>query len=314
MIGLARRLAAAGVVGINRRNADFILRYNKRRDYPLVDDKYLTKALAGKSGVAVPALYAMLEAPVQIRRLAKTLAPYPDFVVKPARGSGGDGIVVVTGRIGDHYRLANGAMMARDDLEFHVSNVLAGSYSLGGQVDKALVEYRVRFDPLFERIAYQGVPDIRIIVFLGVPVLAMVRLPTRESGGRANLHQGAVAAGIEIASGRTFGGVWHDRPVETHPDTLNPIAGIQIPGWDALLLLAARSWEMTGLGYQGIDIVLDCERGPLMLELNARPGLAIQIANRRGLGHRLERVERQGPIGNPDARVAFAKATFDGDR
>lgn len=313
MSGLARRLAAAGVVGINRRNADFILRYNRRRDYPLVDDKFVTKELAEKAGVAVPALYAVVEAPVQIRRLAKTLTPHPDFVVKPARGSGGDGIVVVTGRIGDHYRLANGTIIARDEIEFHVSNVLAGSYSLGGQPDKALVEYRVQFDPLFERVAYQGVPDIRIIVFLGVPVMAMVRLPTRESGGRANLHQGAVAAGVEISSGRTFGGVWRDRTVETHPDTLNPVAGIQIPGWDGLLLLAARSWEMTGLGYQGIDIVLDRDRGPLMLELNARPGLAIQIANRRGLGHRLERVEREGSIGDAAARVAFAKEAFGGD-
>lgn len=54
-----------------------------------------------------------------------------------------------------------------------------------------------------------------------------------------------------------------------------------------MLLMAAEAIEMTGLGYLGADFVLDKERGPVLLELNARPGLAIQIANRSGLRRRL---------------------------
>jgi len=155
------------------------------------------------------------------------------------------------------------------------------------------------------------VPDIRIIVFLGVPVMAMVRLPTRQSDGKANLHQGAIGAGIDIATGRTLSAVWLNQIVEEHPDTGNPVTGVYIPGWERLLSLAAGCYEMTGLGYIGVDLVLDADLGPLMLELNARPGLDIQIANRAGLLHRLQQVEQRQPGGlSVEQRIVFAREHF----
>jgi alpha-L-glutamate ligase-like protein len=197
------------------------------------------------------------------------------------------------------------------DLEHHVSNILSGIYSLGGQPDVALLEYRVRFDPIFESVSYQGVPDIRIVVFLGVPVMAMVRLPTRASQGKANLHQGAIGVGIDIATGRTLRAVQNNEIVDEHPDTGAGVLGLSIPGWEALLELASRCYELTGLGYQGVDIVLDNDLGPLMLEINARPGLNIQIANRAGLLPRLREVERSiHALGSVGARVAFARDRF----
>jgi len=307
----ARRLRANGVVGINERNALYTLPYNRRNLYPLVDDKVLTKELALKAGVAVPELYATIEIQRQVRELPAILAKLRDFVVKPARGSQGDGIIVITGRSRALYRAADGSLYDDDELSFHVSNILSGIYSLGGQTDKALIEYRVNFDPVFEAITYRGVPDIRIIVFLGVPVMGMVRLPTRLSGGKANLHQGAIGTGVDLATGRTLTAVWRNSIVAEHPDTGNPVSGVQIPRWDVLLEMAARSWEMTGLGYQGIDIVLDRDKGPLILELNARPGLAIQIANRAGLKPRLAAVERhRGELTTIAERLTFAKERF----
>jgi len=190
-----------GVLGINGRNAEYLLPNNPRDCYPLVDDKFLTKQLAAKAGVAVPELYGVIEIQQQVRSLPQLLATRDDFVVKPARGSQGDGIIVVTGRAGTLYRAADGSLLDDHHLSFHVSNILSGVYSLGGQTDKALIEYRVQFDPVFEAITYRGVPDIRIIVFLGVPVMAMVRLPTRLSGGKANLHQGAIGTGVDMATG-----------------------------------------------------------------------------------------------------------------
>lgn len=314
MIGLidtARRLRSRGVLGINHRNAEYTLPFNPRDCYPLVDDKALTKQLAAKAGVAVPELYGMIEIQQQVRSLPGLLKEHWDFVVKPARGSQGDGIIVVTGRSRNLYRVADGTFLNDEEMCFHVSNILSGIYSLGGQNDTALVEYRVNFDPVFEAITYRGVPDVRIIVFLGVPVMAMVRLPTRLSGGKANLHQGAVGTGVDMATGRTLTAVWRNDIVAEHPDTGNPVSGVQIPNWDTLLELGARSYELTGLGYQGIDIVLDRDKGPLILELNARPGLAIQIANRTGLGHRLDLVERErGGLATIADRVAFARERF----
>jgi alpha-L-glutamate ligase-like protein len=300
-----------GVLGLNRRNADFVLIHNPRRHYPLVDDKEQTKRLAVRAGVAVPDLYGVVEIQRQVRDLPRLLTAYEDFVIKPARGSQGEGIVVVSGRTGGYYRRTDGVMIGEDDLKFHVSNILSGIYSLGGQPDKALVEYRVRFDPVFETIAFGGVPDVRIIVFLGVPVMAMVRLPTRMSQGKANLHQGAIGAGIDLASGRTLAAVWRNEVVETHPDTGNPVAGVEIPRWPDLLAIAARSTEMTGLGYQGIDLVLDRDRGPMILEFNARPGLNIQIANRAGLEPRLRAVlADRARLATAAERVAYARLNF----
>jgi len=299
------------VLGLNRRNAEYTLRHNLRRLYPLVDDKVTTKQLAQHAGIAVPELYGVAEENYQVRTLPEMLEQYSDFVVKPARGSGGDGILVISGRSRQMYRNANGSLLSREELCYHVSNILSGIYSLGGQPDRALIEYRVRPDPLFEVISYQGVPDIRVIVFLGVPVMSMVRLPTRMSGGKANLHQGALGAGIDITNGITLSAVWRNDIVDEHPDTGNMIMGVKIPNWEALLRLAARCYELTGLGYQGVDIVLDKDKGPLILELNARPGLNIQIANRAGLFPRLRSVEENyKALQGVEERVAFAQEHF----
>jgi alpha-L-glutamate ligase-like protein len=311
MFGIAKKLAQAGVLGLNQRNAEYTLWHNPRHLFPLVDDKLTTKSLAQQVGMAVPPLYGVIEIQHQVRELAALLTPYQDFVIKPAQGSCGDGILVVTGRRNKRYRKVNGQLITQEDLDHHVSNALSGLYSLGGHPDRVLIEYRVQFDPIFEAISFQGVPDIRIIVFLGVPVMAMVRLPTRMSDGKANLHQGAIGAGIDLHTGKTLTGVWQNEIVTEHPDTEHSITDVQVPEWDKLLDLAARSYELTGLGYQGVDLVLDKNKGPLILELNARPGLNIQVANRAGLLTRLQLVEQHAPIlKTVEDRITFSKQHF----
>ncbi|MDY7031878.1 MAG: alpha-L-glutamate ligase-like protein [Thermodesulfobacteriota bacterium] len=307
----AKKLKDMGVLGINKRNADYTLKHNPRSLYRLVDDKLRTKQLAEKAGIAVPKLYGVVEFQRQIKDVAAFLKPYPEFAVKPACGSGGDGIIVFSGISRDMYRKVNGMLITIEELKHHFSNILSGMYSLGGHPDKALIEYCVHFDPVFEGICYQGVPDIRIIIFLGVPVMSMVRLPTRFSQGKANLHQGAIGVGIDIPTGTTLSAVWRNEIIEEHPDTGNPVTGLTIPGWEPLLYLASRCYELTGLGYQGVDIVLDEKLGPMILEINARPGLNIQIANRAGLLQRLKLIEQNKPKSlHIEDRIVFAKRNF----
>ncbi len=308
---LARRLADRGVLGVNRRNADYISLLNPRRFYPLVDDKLRTKKLALAAGMAVPELYGVITTQHGVHDLERVVDGREAFVVKPAHGSGGNGILVIAGRRGRLYRKVSGDLLDSSELEHHVSNVLSGLYSLAGQRDRAMIEYMVRSDPLFEKVSFQGVPDVRVIVFRGYPVMGMVRLPTRRSDGKANLHQGAIGVGLDIATGTTVGGVQGNEPLAEHPDTGEPVAGLRIAAWERILELAARCYEITGLGYLGVDVVLDRDRGPLILELNARPGLNIQIANRQGLLLRLREVERDGDPQAPLAeRVAFARRRF----
>lgn len=311
MFKLARQLKKMGVLGLNQRNTQYTLSWNPRRFYPLVDDKLRTKELALKAGISVPELYGVVETEFQRRNLHPLLDKYNDFVVKPSRGSGGNGILVISGRSKKMYRRVDGMLMNHEELEHHVSNILSGMYSLGGQPDAAMIEYRVQFDPVFEAISYQGVPDIRIIVFFGIPVMSMVRLPTRMSGGRANLHQGAVGVGIDMGTGTTLTGVWINDIVTEHPDTGNMVTGIKIPYWERLLELAAGCHELTELGYVGVDMVLDRTRGPMILEMNARPGLNIQIANRSGLLSRLKLVEQvYKDLKTVEERVDFATQRF----
>ena len=306
-----KKLSEIGVLGINRRNAEYTLRYNRRERYPLVDDKLQTKQIALKAGIAVPELYGVVESEYQVRRFDAMISGRPDFAVKPSRGSGGEGILVVSGRSKDMFRRTDGALVTNEEMAYHLFNIISGIYSLGGQPDKALIEYRVQFDPVFEAISFQGVPDIRVIIFLGVPVMSMVRLPTRVSGGKANLHQGAVGVGIDMASGKTLSGVWRNHLFSEHPDTGNPLKGIQIPNWKQILRIASQCYEITGLGYVGVDLVLDKEKGPLVLEMNARPGLNIQIANRCGLLPRLKLVEQNlAKLQKLEDRLAFAQDNF----
>ncbi|MDR5865802.1 alpha-L-glutamate ligase-like protein [Halomonas koreensis] len=304
------RLRAKGIIGMNRRNIRYIGRYNDRRLYPLVDDKLKTKLLAQRHAITTPDLIGTVTTQFGVKHLHEMLAAHGGFVIKPAKGSGGKGILVIERREGDRFVKPSGAHLSLEDVERHVSNILSGLYSLGGSPDVAVVEALIDFDASFAEYTYEGVPDIRVIVFKGYPVMAMMRLSTAASDGKANLHQGAVGVGIDIASGTAIRGVQFDRARADHPDTGHELASLRIPGWDTLLNLAASCYEMTSLGYLGTDMVLDRRHGPMLLELNARPGLAIQMANGEGLRPRLDLIERQPEGIAPTERVAFARHHF----
>jgi alpha-L-glutamate ligase-like protein len=307
-------LSRFGIMGINARNRDFISEQNRRRFYPLVDDKLETKRLAIAAGINVPELYGVIEFISDSGKAAAVAAPNTRFVVKPCRGSGGNGVMVIHDMVGGNFQKSSGEMVSAPDMQYHITNILGGMYSLKGSSDRAILEYAVEFDPIFKEITYQGVPDIRIIVYKGIPIMAMLRLPTRKSDGKANLHKGGIGVGIHMESGVTMLGVQGSRFIDHHPETLKPLAGRAIPNWPSLLEIAARFYDITTLGYIGVDIVLDKEKGAMVLEANARPGIAIQIANRCGLLARTPIVDRyQVKDYSMQQRIEFALNQFAGD-
>jgi len=291
------------------------MRHNPRSAFPLVDDKLLTKRLAVEYGVPTPELLHVIAHHGDIAGFEKALEGRTEFVVKPARGSGGSGITLIVDRTNQGFVKHNGDVVLLEGLAYTLSDILSGIYSLEGREDRAIVETLVHPDPVFASVTYQGVPDIRIVVYRGVPVMAMTRLPTRKSDGKANLHRGAIGAGIDIGNGRTMAAVHESRVVSRHPDTGNRVEGITVPFWEAMLLVAAKAHDMTGMGYLGVDMVLDRDKGPVLLELNARPGLQIQIANQGGLRTRLDMTDRApGDVFlSPESRVAWARAAFTTD-
>src|SRR5438128_1601056 len=236
----ARRLRERGVLGINRRNTDCILDLNPRSHFPQVDDKKRMRDLCRAIGVPTPALYAVVAAHSALRHLPRLLEGRQAFVLKPNRGAGGRGVLVVTDRDGPAFVKQNGARLKLDEVCQHVSSIISGLYSLGGRPDEALVQERVLPHPAFAPISYQGTADVRVIVYRGVPLMAMLRLPTQLSGGRANLHQGAIGAGVELESGRTTRAVLRNRLTRRHPDTGASVVGFEVPYWAQILDTACR--------------------------------------------------------------------------
>ena len=294
-----RRLRETGILGMNRRNAECILDLNPRRLFPQVDGKRQMRDLCRKIGVPTPEIYAALAAHSALRHLPRLLAGREDFVLKPNRGAAGRGILVVSGRDGECFVRHSGERLTAEDVRQHASSIVSGLFSLGGRSDEVLIQQRVVPDPTLEQVSYRGTADVRVIVYRGVAVMAMLRLPTKLSGGRANLHQGAVGVGVDLETGVTTSAVLQNRRTEAHPDTGASVVGFRVPCWPQMLDMARRVSGALGLGFVGVDIVLDRSRGPEILEANARPGLSIQIANGQGLLTRFAEVDRLSSEGLP---------------
>ncbi len=237
----------------------------------------------------------------------------PDnFVLKPVSGYAGGGIVIVKrkAKYAGEWRLMDDSIINISDLRLRSLDILAGQYSLHNLPDWAMVEERIKISKVFKKYAYQGTPDVRVIVYNKVPVMAMLRLPTAESKGKGNLHQGAIGVGVDIATGVTTYGIVQGNFIKYIPGTKRKINGLKLPNWNKILTLAVRAQEaVPSLGFVGVDIVFDKEHGSVILELNARPGIEIQNANLAPLKKRLERVEGL-EIRDAEHGVKVAKTLF----
>jgi len=311
MIAFASELKKLGILGMNSRNIDYTGLCNDRKLYPLVDDKLQTKKLATMHGLKTPELFGSIDFQGQVRSMSSLLPEKSGFVIKPAQGSGGKGILVILKHDKETFYKPSGEILNLNDIKRHTSNILSGLYSLGGRDDVAIIEKLIEFDDVFDGFSFEGVPDVRIIIYKGYPVMAMIRLSTSMSDGKANLHQGAVGVGIDIVTGKAISAVQYDRPIFKHPDTDKELLTLEVPSWDEILYLACGSYDMTNLGYLGADIVLDKHRGPMLLELNARPGLAIQIANSQGIIHRFNMIDEVSDTNkNIQERIDFSLKNF----
>lgn len=282
------------LLGMNARNLDYVRPYNHARGRRLADQKLKCKVALKKNALPVSKLLAKISTSEELEHFNWQSLP-ESFALKPNRGFGGEGIVVVYARKkgrDDAWVKADGSVITVADLKSHIQNILDGSFSLSNKPDVAFFEERLKLLKLFKPYAWKGIPDIRIIIFNRVPVMAMLRLPTKDSGGKANLHQGAIGVGIDMANGTTTTAiVGKGRLIEYVPETRLLLSGLKIPRWKDILTMAVRAQEISGLGFLGADIAIDRDAGPVILELNARPGLSIQLANMAGLKERLERVK-----------------------
>jgi alpha-L-glutamate ligase-like protein len=300
---------------MNSRNLRFIRPNNLRSAKKLADDKLRSKLILKKNNIPVPKLIAKIKTRKDLDNFDFSTLP-KSFVLKPNLGLGGEGILVVYGKKKGKENVwvkADKTPITEDDLKIQIRNILDGSFSRTNIPDFAFFEERVKLPKVFKPYSYKGVPDIRVIVYNNVPVMAMLRLATKESGGKANLQLGGIGCGIDMATGTTTSAIQgKSKYLEYLPDSRLALSGIKIPYWDQILELAINAQKASGLGFLGADVAIDREQGPVFLELNARPGLSIQIANLEGLLSRLNRVEGL-KIKSAKHGIKLAKNLFGGE-
>ena len=297
---------ASGILGLNARNLLFLSEFNSRANRKLADDKLYTKHFLSARGIGVPKLYATIRSLQELRNFNPKKLP-KSFVVKPNRGYGGEGIIAIHDTRGKYYYDSNGDRYTWEDFYQHIVGILDGHYAVSGLHDIALFEERLVSHEYFNNFMEQGLPDIRIIVFNYVPVIAMLRLPTNSSRGKANLHLGAIGIGIDLGSGQATFGVIGNKLIKKLPNG-ESIRKIFIPDWHDLLLTASKTQYITQIGYLAVDLALT-KSGIKILELNARAGLAIQISNQALLRQRLGKVDDL-KVASPEEGVRIAQTLF----
>lgn len=297
------------ILGLNARSSDY-LSLNRKRARRWADDKLLTKKMLKKARVPHPRLLGVLGEVAQARKYNWSKLK-DGFAIKPVKGFGGQGILLIKRQTKEkgYFQTVDGKIVGVEDLVLHSLDIIEGKFSHNNLPDKAMIEERIKIHPKFKKMAVGGAPDVRVIVFNRVPVMAMLRLPTEESNGKANLHQGAIGLGIDMATGITTHGVYKNGLVKYFPDTNIKVNGITVPSWNKILKMSVETEMVSKLRYLSVDMLIDEDKGPVVLELNDQPGLSIQLANMAGLRRRLERVEGL-EVEEPEKGVKIGKALF----
>ncbi len=299
----------SSILGLNSRSVLFTSKYNDRKSKNVANSKLQTAKVLIKNNVSTPKVIAKFKKYEDINNFDWTNLP-DKFAIKPSRGLGGGGIIVVKKKLkSGNFLTTSKEVKTIEDFKLHIIDILEGAYSMGSDPDVAFIQEYVGRHKIFRKLSYRGTPDIRIIVFNKIPVMAMLRLPTKDSGGRANLHQGALGLGIDLATGITTKAIQYNRQIVFKPNTLRKLNGIKIPQWNLILETAIRAQIASNLGYCGVDIVIHPDKGPMVIELNAQPGLSIQLANEHGLKKRLERVD-EIDVNDENHGLLIAKALF----
>ena len=271
------------VLGMNSRNRNYVNRLNSTELLDLAADKLRSKDVLQEHGVPVAKTYAVCRSFRELPEFVQTLSDLGAFALKPNRGSQGNGIMIIRGRDGKDFVTASGKTRTAEDLSRHVGEILNGSFSQSGDEDYAYVEPLLSQHSELSALSDFGLSDIRVILHKQRPVSAMLRLPTEKSGGKANLHQGAIGLAIDIETGKVTNAALKGTTTPEPPDTGAELSGFKIPKWRQIVDIAIAAAEAVPLGYIGVDICIDEDRGPLVLEVNGRPGIEIQNVQQKGL-------------------------------
>ena len=279
------------VLGMNRRNLGYVYPNNPRKYFEFANDKLLTKKTLQEHGLRVPETFLTVSSFYELQQLETALRQHSSFVIKPSSGSGGNGIVVISDYREDVWVSISGKEYTFREIKKHIADVVFGVYSFGLN-DVAIIEERIVQEKTVTLLSPKGLADVRMINYRNSNVKAMLRIATEASDGKANLHQGGVGVAIDLLEGTTFAAQIEREEVTHHPDSDVPLLNVTIPFWDELFSLCEETAKVIPMDYLGIDIALS-EKGPVILEVNARPGIEIQNIANEGMIDALSAIDRR---------------------
>lgn len=260
-------------LGMNARNVLGVFRGNSSRAIAIANDKIATKTMLVAAGVPVSPQRGVFPSVMSLEGLRAVLDR--PVALKPAAGRGGGGILLIQPAAdGSGFVNIHGKPVAWSEIIQHATEIIHGRFSFGDE-DVLLVEDLLVPHPGIVALHGKGIADFRFIFERDNLLMAMLRLPTAASDGKANLHAGGVGAPVDLATGRLGEVVGKSGVSPLHPDGMR-VAGVVVPEWEALLAVARQAAAISPLGFVGVDLVLDANLGPVVLEWNARPGLEIQ--------------------------------------
>ena len=324
-----------GLLSKNARNLLYIKRYNPKKTIRLADNKFKTKQFLEERGIPVPRTYALIRSRWELQKFDFDILP-ENFVVKPNRWSKWRGILIVKKLRDEEVNLVerpfwwfslSGFFKWQSSLEENkfyfkvwdrildqksfkrqLVDILDGKYSISPR-DEILIEEKLKPSETFQDFCKYWLADIRVITFNLVPVAAMVRMPTPDSGGKANLAQWALGLGVDLSSWeiKTLFFKW-ELFVDKFPSDYAHLKGKKIPYWDDVLLFSSKIQYFVNLGYLALDWVIT-PNGPKLLEMNARAGLEIQNVALVPLKARLQKL-KDLDIEEPLKWIEIAKSLF----
>ncbi|MDQ7021763.1 MAG: sugar-transfer associated ATP-grasp domain-containing protein [Candidatus Dojkabacteria bacterium] len=238
------------VLGRNERYLEYIRPHNRRNAFKIADDKVITKRLLAKHDIPVPKMIRVINSYEELESIDFNELP-SSFVIKPVHGVRGGGVDIFYNRDSEgQWIRADKSKVSISRLKTLCRDIIDGKYSLNNEQDIVLIEERVKTHKGFRYHTFKGAPDIRIIVFNNIPVMAMLRLPTERSKGKANLDQGAIGSGIDMAVGKTTHSIYGKAgAIEKIPHTRLPVSGLRMPYWHRILKYSIEASKAAGLGF-----------------------------------------------------------------
>jgi len=330
------------ILGNNARNLLYIKKFNDKKAIRLANNKLETKNFLSERGIPFAKTYWIISNRNELYDFDFSYLPKKTFVIKPNQWSKWEWILIVKNVTKKEmiYNNKNNNIINKFEKRrtrhipyktipnnkseiYHIWNreindptfrrylldIIDWKYSMTMWNDKVIIEEKLNPWELFKDFCERWLADIRVVVFNLVPIATMIRVPTKYSGGKANLAQWWLGLGIDIGSGKITS-MSRKNKIYTRkfPKEFAHFFGKQIPYRKDILFLSSKAQYYVNLGYLALDRVITNE-WPKLLEINARAGLEVQKVTNTPLEKILWKIEDL-KIQDPEKWVEIAKTLF----